>query len=114
MFVTRVLNNVDVPLTEGDVFLLSGLAGQERRVVIENLDTANTLTFRFQESASGQPGTFTDIETNTPVSPGARATRILTSNVWYKMVGLGLLKVAIRLDYEVATPPAPPTVDASR
>ncbi len=112
MFVTRFLPQVDVPLTEGDVFLIQGLAGQERRVVIENLDAANTLTFRFQESASGQPGTFTDIETNTAVSPGARATRILTTNVFYKMLGLGLLKIAIKLDFEVADLAAPPTLVA--
>lgn len=70
----------------------------ERRVVIENLDAANTLTWKFQ--ASNDATTWVDEAADTTLAPGSRVSVSLSGSVFYRLRASGNLSIAVKVDAE--------------
>lgn len=98
MFVSQFEPLLSVGPTEGEVFRIEGTAAQERRVVVENLDSVNTLTYRFQNS--NDASSWTDEASNATLAPGARTSVVLSGEVFYRLMGSGSLDIAVRIETE--------------
>jgi len=100
MFESKVQPNISVPVTEGTVLTVSAPAAVERRVVIENLDLSNTLTWRWQFSDNGT--SFADVAPDASLAPGLRVASILSGHVFYRLRASGNLTIAVKADAEIA------------
>lgn len=98
MFVSKNEPKINVPVSEGTVFTVQSAAGVERRVAMENLDAANTMTWRFQYSDDNS--TWTDEATDTTLAPGARIAEELTGHVFYRLRASGNLDIAVQINAE--------------
>ncbi len=95
--IVQQVQDIDVPLTETEVLRVVDAAGTVGRLfVLENLDTANTLTFKWQKSGDGS--TFQDI-TGLPqdtISPGlAKTFRITEPDQFLRLLASGNLRMQI-------------------
>jgi hypothetical protein len=100
MFVTKSEPQISVGATEGTTFTVQGAAGATKRVAIKNLDSANTLTYRYQFSDDAQ--TWTDVATDTTLAPGAEVETDLTAHVFHRLRASGNLNIAAKVDSSVA------------
>lgn len=100
MFVTRTHPIVIVPLLSGTVFSVMGAAALIKRVTMDNLDQANTLTYKFQYSDDGV--TWTDVAVSAALAPGASVHTDLTGHIYHQMVGSGDLNIAVEIATRVA------------
>ena len=100
MFVTRTHPMLTVPLLSGTVFNILGPAVLTKRVTMDNLDQANTLTYKFQWSDDGT--TWTDVAASTTLAPGASVHVDLTAHIYHQMVGSGDLDIAVEVAVRVA------------
>ena len=100
MFVTRTHPMLVVPLLSGTVFSVLGPASLVKRVTMDNLDQANTLTYKFQWSDDGT--TWTDVAANATLAPGASVHVDLTGHIYHQMVGSGDLNIAAEVATRVA------------
>jgi hypothetical protein len=80
---------------EGTVFQVEGTAAQERRIEVVNLDLANSLTARYEESNDGV--TFTDVAADALLAPGQTRVDVLTGSVFFRLRGSGSLDIAVRV-----------------
>lgn len=95
VLIDKVVTQIAVPVTEGDLVTITASAAQEKTVTIENLDAANTLQFKFQFSDDGQ--IFTDVAPLAPLPPLTAVQVVLSGNIFHKLRGLGLLNIAVKV-----------------
>lgn len=95
MFVTQVEPQMAVAAGEGTVFVVEGTAAQERRIEVVNLDTANTLTARYEFSNDGV--TWTDVAIDALLAPGLTRVDTLVGNIFYRLRASGSLDIAVRV-----------------
>lgn len=100
LFVDKTVPLIVVPVTEATVLDLQSAAGQEKTVVIENLDGANTLTFRFQSSNDNV--TFTDVAANATLAPGATIQTVLSGDIFHRIRAFGNLNIAVKASSRLA------------
>ena len=100
MFVAKTVASIAVPVTEGTVLTVQSAAGQEKTIVIENLDAVNTLTYRFQFSDDGT--NYTDVAANTTLAPGATVQVVLSGNIFHRVQAFGNLNIAVNASSRLA------------
>jgi hypothetical protein len=100
MFVSKHEPLLAVPVSEGTVFTVQAAPAVERRVVIENLDANNTMTWRFQ--SSDDSSVWTDVATDASLAPGLRVSNTLQGSTFYRLRASGSLNIAAKVDAEVA------------
>lgn len=100
MFVTRTHPMLTVPLLAGTVFNILGPAVLTKRVTMDNLDQANTLSYKFQYSDDGT--TWTDVAAITTLAPLASVHVDLTAHIYHQMVASGDLDIAVEVAVRVA------------
>lgn len=98
MYISKHEPQLTVPVSEGTVFTIQGLAAQRHRVVHDNLDGANTLTWRFQSSNDGS--TWTDVAADTTLAPGLRVQNELSGSIFYRLRASGNLSISVKVDSE--------------
>ena len=95
VLIDKVVTQIAVPVTEGDLVTITSSAGQSKTVVIENLDAANTLQYKFQFSDDGV--NFTDVAPLANLSPMTAVQVVLSGNIFHKLRGLGSLNIAVKV-----------------
>jgi hypothetical protein len=100
MNITKSEPQLSVAVSEGTVCTIQGLAAQSHLVVIENLDAANTLTYRFQYSNDGS--SWTDVAADATLAPTLRVRATLTGSVFYRLRASGNLNIAVKVDAETS------------
>lgn len=99
MYVSKIEPVMTVPMSEGTVFVVQAPAGTERRIVLENLDVANTLTYKFQ--LSNDNSMWTDVAANATLAPGGRVGIVLSAATFYRLRASGNLSISVKVDAEV-------------
>lgn len=99
MFVTKTVPKLTVAVSEGTVASIQTAAGKQKDTLIENLDGANTLTYRWQ--FSDDEISWTDVAPNSTVPPGGRVRTILSGHIFHRLRGLGNLNIALKVDSEL-------------
>lgn len=100
MYVAQFEPLLAVGASEGTIFTIEGTSAQERRVVIENLDVINTMTFRYEFSDDAI--TWTDEDPDAPLAAGSRFSTALIGHIFYRLRASGSLNIAVRIDTEKA------------
>lgn len=95
MFVVKTQPNVTVPLLSGDILTIQASAATTKRVMIENLDVANTLTYKFQWSDDA--ATWTDVAVAAALAPLASFHVDLAGHIFHKLVASGDLDIAVEV-----------------
>jgi len=95
--ISQQVQDIDVPLSETEVLRVVDASGTVGRMfILENLDTANTLTFKWQKSGDGV--TFSDI-TGLPqdtIAPGtAKTFRITEPDQFLRLLASGNLTMQV-------------------
>ncbi len=95
--IVQQVQDIDVPLTEAEVLRVVDAASTVGRMfILENLDLANTLIFKWQKSGDGS--TFSDI-TDLPqdtIAPGAAKTfRITEPDQFLRLLASGNLRMQL-------------------
>src|SRR5688572_8104701 len=94
MFKFEVQPVVSVPLSEGTIFDFVGSDVVGKLVILENLDAANTLTYKWQ--TSNDQTTWTDVAANATIAPTAAAAFLLTQNApFIRLRASGNLSAAV-------------------
>lgn len=96
MLITKTQPNITVPISEGTVLTIQGNAGESKVVVLENLDAANTLTYKWQYSSDG--AVWIDLAASTTLAPTDHVTQVLTSYVYHRLRASGNLTLAAKVD----------------
>jgi hypothetical protein len=96
MLVSKVQPNITVPVSEGTVLTVQGNAGETKSVVIENLDAANILTYKWQTSSDGS--VWTDVAAFTTLAPTEHIHMDLTTYVYHRLRAYGNLSMAAKVD----------------
>lgn len=99
MYISKHEPRLTVPATEGTVLTIQGLAAQRHRVVHENLDGANTLTWRWQ--SSNDASSWVDVAADTTLAPGLRVQSELIGSIFYRLRASGNLAIAAKVDSEL-------------
>jgi hypothetical protein len=99
MFVTKVEPQLEVALAEGTVATVQGLAAVPKEVVIDNLDAANTLTWKFQYSDDAS--TWTDIGVSATLAAGGSVRTTLEDHVFYRLRASGDLNISMMVEARV-------------
>jgi hypothetical protein len=99
MFDVKTQPQVVIPLTEGTVFVVQGPASMTKMVVLENLDQANTMTYKFQFSDDGT--IYTDVAAFTTLAPGAAVHVDLTAHVFHRLRAFGDLLIAVEVGVQM-------------
>jgi hypothetical protein len=89
-----------VAVASGTVFSVLGPSALGKKVTMDNLDQANTLTYKFQWSDDGT--TWTDVAANAALAPLASVHVDLTGHIYHQMVGSGNLNIAVEISVRVA------------
>lgn len=95
--ISQQVQDIDVPVGEAEVFRVVDSSGTVGRMfILENLDAANTLTYKWQKSGDGV--TFSDI-TGLPqatISPGLATTfRITEPDQFLRLLASGTLRMQV-------------------
>lgn len=94
MFNTQVLPLVVVPLAEGTVLTIQGPAAITKRITLENLDSSNTLTYKWQWTDDGI--SWTDVAPFATIAPGAAPVHAdLTAHIRHRLRAYGDLNIAV-------------------
>lgn len=93
MFNNKIQPLAEVPLSEGTVFTVQGPAAMTKMIVLENLDQANTMTWKFQYSDDG--AAWTDVAVATTLAPGVAVHVDLTAHVFHRLRASGDLNIAV-------------------
>jgi hypothetical protein len=93
MFDVRTQPQVVVPLAEGTVLTVQGPAAITKKVHIENLDSSNTLTWKFQSSDDGV--TWTDVAASTTLAPLGNVHVDLVAHIMHRLRASGDLDIAV-------------------
>jgi hypothetical protein len=90
MMVTHVQPAITVPVSEGTVLELVDADPVGRLVIVENLDDANTMYWKFQTSPD--KSTWTDVSSYAALAPGAAVAVTLSSaNSFHRLRAYGNL-----------------------
>jgi len=96
MFVSKVQPNITVAISEGTVLTVQGNAAEVKSVVIENLDAANTLTYKWQSSDDGS--TWTDVAASATLAPTEHIHADLSAHVYHRLRASGNLLISVKVD----------------
>jgi len=96
MFRFEVEPEIAAGVSEGTLFTIIGTDDVGKMVIVENLDQANTLTYKWQWS--NDQVTWTDIAASTTLAPGS-SIGFLRSEVYQylRLRGSGNLNVAVAM-----------------
>jgi hypothetical protein len=100
MFVTKTEPNIAVGVSESTVFSIQGLAAVPKETVIDNLDQANTLTYKWQYS--DDDSTWTDVAVESTLAAGGSLRTTLTDHVFYRLRASGSLDISAMVEARVA------------
>lgn len=114
MIKTQLLHK-EIPSSDGTIFTFSGTPGSSLSVVIENEDAANSLTYKWQESADGD----TWVDKALPYGAGtqvsfviapetAHTVKLPNSSPFYRLVARGSVVASIGLMWFMRVNPATP------
>jgi len=94
MIVAHVQPNITVPLAEATVLELVDADPTGRLVILENLDLANTMTYKWQTSPDRS--VWTDLAASTTLAPLTAIGMMLTSaNNFHRLRASGNLTAAV-------------------
>jgi hypothetical protein len=96
MLVSKVQPNITVAVSEGTVLTVQGNAGETKSVTLENLDAANTLSYKWQYSSDGV--TWTDVAPTATLAPTDHVHTDLTTYVYHRLRASGNLTMAAKVD----------------
>jgi len=95
MHVSKYQPAITVDIAEGTVLTVQGLASESKVIKIQNLDLANTLTYKFQYSLDG--ATWTDLAVSATLAPEAHIVTTLTTYVFHRLRASGNLTIAVEV-----------------
>jgi hypothetical protein len=100
MFDVRTQPRIAVALAEGTVLTVQGPAAIPKKVHIENLDQANTLSYKFQYSDDNV--SWTDVSPTTTLAPLGDVHIDLTAHIFHRLRAAGDLDIAVECGARVA------------